>query len=169
MLAPASPAAEIKRATPRVLVRRPLQRPDWRGLMSESLKAGRRRYTPQEPGCRTSIARSSEGAAAAGCGGWLLHVRFGSKADMRAATSHIRFTPNSGYVRRCFVPIADISSLVRHTNVLDVLLIDRLLRRSHCPFAEAPSDRNWMWTVTALEKQPSIHNGGYSATRDRGF
>jgi len=37
--------------------------------------------------CKTSIARSSEVAAAAGCGGWLLHVRFGSKADI-AISSH---------------------------------------------------------------------------------
>ena len=76
-------------------------------------------------------------------------------ADMCGATRDVRF-----------VPIADISSLVRHTDVLDVLLIDRLLRRSHFPFAEAPPDRNWMWTITALEKQPSIHNSGYSATRE---
>jgi hypothetical protein len=25
------------------------------------------------------------------------HVRFGSKADIRAATSHVRFTPDSGH------------------------------------------------------------------------
>ena len=66
-------------------------------------------------------------------------------ADMCGATRDVRF-----------VPIADISSLV----------MDRLLRRSHFPFAEEPPDRNWMWTITALEKQPSIHNSGYSATRE---
>jgi hypothetical protein len=27
------------------------------------------------------------------------HVRFGSKADIRAAKCHIRFTPESGHVR----------------------------------------------------------------------
>jgi hypothetical protein len=28
------------------------------------------------------------------------HVRFGSEADNRAAKSHVRFTPESGHVRR---------------------------------------------------------------------
>jgi hypothetical protein len=32
---------------------------------------------------------------------------------------------------------------------------------------QAPPDRNWMWTITAVEKQPSVHNSGYSATRDQ--
>jgi hypothetical protein len=33
--------------------------------------------------------------------------------------------------------------------------------------AQAPVDRNWMWTITAVEKQPSVHNSGYSATREQ--
>jgi hypothetical protein len=31
---------------------------------------------------------------------------------------------------------------------------------------QAPEGRPWMWTITACEKPPSIHNRGYSATRE---
>ena len=31
----------------------------------------------------------------------------------------------------------------------------------------APPDRNWMWTIIAREYPPSIHNRGYSATREQ--
>jgi hypothetical protein len=31
---------------------------------------------------------------------------------------------------------------------------------------QSPPDRNWMWTITAVEFPPSIHNRGYSATRE---
>ena len=41
------------------------------------------------------------------------YVRFRSKADIRTAKSHVRFTPESGHVRCTrdvrFVPIADIN------------------------------------------------------------
>ena len=30
----------------------------------------------------------------------VIHVRFGSKADVCAAKGHVRFTPESGHVRR---------------------------------------------------------------------
>ena len=42
------------------------------------------------------------------------NVRFGSKADMCSAISHVRFTPNSGHVQCTthvrFVPIADMAA-----------------------------------------------------------
>ena len=31
---------------------------------------------------------------------------------------------------------------------------------------QAPEDRPWFWTITALEQPPSIDNKGYSATRE---
>jgi hypothetical protein len=31
----------------------------------------------------------------------------------------------------------------------------------------SPPGRNWMWTITARDKPPSIHNRGYSATREQ--
>ena len=31
----------------------------------------------------------------------------------------------------------------------------------------APPDRNWMWTIIAREYPPSIHNRGYSPTREQ--
>jgi hypothetical protein len=30
----------------------------------------------------------------------------------------------------------------------------------------SPADRNWMWTITARDYPRSIHNRGYSATRE---
>jgi hypothetical protein len=32
---------------------------------------------------------------------------------------------------------------------------------------QSPPDRNWMWTITALDYPPSIHTRGYSATREQ--
>jgi hypothetical protein len=49
--------------------------------------------------------------------GWLLHVRFGSKADICSALSDVRFTPESGMrsakwnVR--FGPKADIAGVIQ--------------------------------------------------------
>jgi hypothetical protein len=40
-----------------------------------------------------------KGAASHLVDGQSAHVRFGSKADIRAAKSHVRFTPESGHVR----------------------------------------------------------------------
>ena len=34
------------------------------------------------------------------------------------------------------------------------------------PSPQSPPDRNWMWTITAVDFKPSIHNRGYSATRE---
>jgi hypothetical protein len=31
---------------------------------------------------------------------------------------------------------------------------------------QAPEDRPWFWTITATEYPPSIHNRGYSMTRE---
>src|SRR5215468_9255928 len=52
---------------------------------------------------------------------WMLHVRFGSKADMCAAKGHVRFTPNSdrecGFPQRvmsALPPIADMCSALAH-------------------------------------------------------
>ena len=32
---------------------------------------------------------------------------------------------------------------------------------------QAPKDRPWRWTITAREIPPSVHNDGYSATREQ--
>ena len=32
---------------------------------------------------------------------------------------------------------------------------------------QAPKDQPWFWTITAREIPPSVHNRGYSATRDQ--
>ena len=32
---------------------------------------------------------------------------------------------------------------------------------------QSPPDRNWMWTITALDYPPSIHTRGYSETREQ--
>ena len=46
-----------------------------------------RRYTPQETGCMQNVycEEQLKPPQLAGCGGWLLHVRFGSKADICSA------------------------------------------------------------------------------------
>jgi hypothetical protein len=32
---------------------------------------------------------------------------------------------------------------------------------------QAPEEQPWFWTITALEIPPSVHNHGYSATREQ--
>jgi hypothetical protein len=32
---------------------------------------------------------------------------------------------------------------------------------------QAPKDQSWFWTITAREIAPSVHNHGYSATREQ--
>ena len=32
---------------------------------------------------------------------------------------------------------------------------------------QAPKDQPWFWTITAREISPSVHNRGYSATREQ--
>ena len=32
---------------------------------------------------------------------------------------------------------------------------------------QAPKDRPWFWSITALEQPPSVHNRGYCATREQ--
>jgi hypothetical protein len=32
---------------------------------------------------------------------------------------------------------------------------------------QAPKDQPWFWTITAREIPPSVHNRGYSATREQ--
>ena len=32
---------------------------------------------------------------------------------------------------------------------------------------QAPKDQPWFWTITAREIAPSVHNRGYSATREQ--
>jgi len=31
---------------------------------------------------------------------------------------------------------------------------------------QSPTDRNWMWTITAREYPRTIHSSGYAATRE---
>jgi len=32
---------------------------------------------------------------------------------------------------------------------------------------QSPPDRNWMWTITAMEYPPTIQSSGYSPTREQ--
>ena len=32
---------------------------------------------------------------------------------------------------------------------------------------QAPKGHRWFWTITSLEKSPSVYNRGYSATREQ--
>ena len=50
-------------------------------------------------------------------------------------------------------------------NDFDVLDADRCVGRIFLS-PQSPPDRNWMWTITARDYPRSIHNRGYSATRE---
>jgi hypothetical protein len=36
-------------------------------------------------------------------------------------------------------------------------------------YPKAPKDPLWFWTITAREVSPSVHNHGYSATREQAW
>ena len=93
-------------------------------------------FTPNATLCRPAGPRS----CCAGTNNWEIvpnvtrmhrHVRFGSEADICAATSHVRFTPNSDHERR---HAAQVMSALGHKRIL------ALARLGH--FAAKPSDPN---------------------------
>jgi hypothetical protein len=43
-------------------------------------------------------------------------------------------------------------------------VIGRIMRHP-----QAPKDQSWFWTITAREISPSVHNRGYSQSREQGM
>jgi hypothetical protein len=75
------------------------------------------RFGPTSTAFLAGIARRHDSEGRVG-----LEVRFGSKADMCVAKLHVRFTPESGHVRRSedvrFGPIADLMRRERQSNYI---------------------------------------------------
>ena len=59
-----------------------------------------------------------------------------------------------------------LGAIDRGPNDFDVLDTDRCIGRIFLSPA-SPPDRNWMWTITAVDYPRTIHSRGYSSTREQ--
>jgi hypothetical protein len=73
-----------------------------------------------------------------GWGAFGTDVRFGSKADICAATSHVRFTPNSD--RESEIPQKAMSALARKRTCAVQLAFDRNPKRHQRPPSKRPCE-----------------------------